>query len=274
MPPPPTPPPAPRTAPSLRAETHGQGERLVLAHGFTQTARVWGSIDLDLAGDHQVVALDMPGHAGSTPLAGSLTEGAGWLGDSGGPGSYLGYSMGARYCLHLALARPDLVERLVLISGTAGIEDPDERRSRRRADEALAAELDPPASSTSPAVPVEAFVRRWLKGPLFSGIDDDRNGLEERLRNTGPGLASSLRTAGTGTQDPLWDRLHELTMPVLIITGGDDVKFTRVGGRMAAAIGPHASHRVLAGAGHAPHLQQPSEVSGLVRSHLAGDRRS
>jgi 2-succinyl-6-hydroxy-2,4-cyclohexadiene-1-carboxylate synthase len=258
----------------LRAETRGQGPRLVLAHGFTQTARVWGSLDHDLAGDHQVVAVDMPGHAGSTPLAGSLTEGAAWLGDSGGPGSYLGYSMGARYCLHLALARPDLVERLVLISGTAGIEDPDERRSRRRADEALAAELDPPASSPSPAVPVETFVRRWLEGPLFSGIDEARSGVEERLRNTGSGLASSLRTAGTGTQDPLWDRLPELTMPVLIVTGGDDTKFTELGHRMAAAIGPRASHRVLAGAGHAPHLQQPSVVAAWVRSHLAGDRRS
>jgi 2-succinyl-6-hydroxy-2,4-cyclohexadiene-1-carboxylate synthase len=162
----------------------------------------------------------------------------------------------------------------VLVSGTAGIDDPDERRSRRRADEALADELDPPASSTSPALPVEAFVRRWLEGPLFSGIDGTRNGLEERLRNTGPGLASSLRTAGTGTQDPLWDRLPELTMPVLIVTGGDDVKFTGLGRRMAAALGPHASHRVVPGAGHAPHLQQPSEVSGLVRSHLAGEARS
>jgi 2-succinyl-6-hydroxy-2,4-cyclohexadiene-1-carboxylate synthase len=246
----------------------------VLAHGFTQTSRVWGSIDLDLARDHQVVGVDMPGHAGSTPLVGSLTEGAAWLGESGGPASYLGYSMGARYCLHLALARPDLVERLVLVSGTAGIDDPDERRWRRRADEALAAELDPPASSPSPAVPVEAFVRRWLEGPLFSGIDEARNGREERLRNTGPGLASSLRTAGTGTQDPLWDRLAELTMPVLIVTGGDDVKFTQLGRRMAAAVGAGASHRVIAGAGHAPHLQQPSEVSGLVRSHLAGDGRS
>jgi 2-succinyl-6-hydroxy-2,4-cyclohexadiene-1-carboxylate synthase len=274
MPPPSTPTPAPRTASSLHTETRGQGPRLVLAHGFTQTARVWGSIDLDLARDHLVVAVDMPGHAGSTPLAGSLTEGAAWLGDAGGPASYLGYSMGARYCLHLALTRPELVERLVLVSGTAGIDDPDERRRRRRADEALAAELDPTGPSPTTAIPVEAFVRRWLEGPLFSGIDATRNGLEERLRNTGPGLASSLRTAGTGTQEPLWDRLAELTMPVLIITGGEDVKFTDLGRRMAAAVGPRASHRVIAGAGHAPHLQQPPEVAGLVRRHLAGDGRN
>ena len=63
-------------------------------------------------------------------------------------------------------------------------------------------------------------------------------------------------------------------MPVLIVTGGDDTKFTELGRRMAAAIGPRASHRVLAGAGHAPHLQQPSVVAAWVRSHLAGDRRS
>ncbi len=102
---------------------------------------------------------------------------------------------------------------------------------------------------------------------MFAGISPSADGLDERLRNTGPGLASSLRLAGTGTQRPLWDSIGRLSMPVLIVTGALDQKFTTLGLRMAEAIGPNASRAVVPGAGHAPHLQRPDEVADLVRAH-------
>ena len=244
-----------------------------MAHGFTQTGRLWGSLDMRLAGQHRVVRVDMPGHAGSTDVAADLATGARLLAEAGGRGTYLGYSMGARFCLHLALSQPAHVDALVLISGTAGIADPVERRRRRMSDEALAEQLDPIDSPSSTAVPVETFVRRWLESPLFAGITPEDNGLAERLRNTGPGLATSLRRAGTGTQEPMWDRLGELHVPVLVITGDQDEKFTVLGRQMVGAIGPHAVHAVVAGAGHAPHLQQPHEVAELVRAHMASAGR-
>jgi 2-succinyl-6-hydroxy-2,4-cyclohexadiene-1-carboxylate synthase len=260
-------PPAP-AGPGLHVETVGNGPRLVMAHGFTQTGRVWGSLDTALAADHRLALVDMPGHGGSSAVRASLVEGAELLAAVGGRSTYLGYSMGARFCLHLALARPDLVEGLVLISGTAGIEDDDERGARRRADDGLADQLDPPAGA-GPAVPVATFVRRWLDGPLFAGISPEADGFDQRVANTGPGLASSLRLAGTGTQEPQWGALATLDMPVLIISGGADEKFTALGRRMAGAIGANAAHVVVDGAGHAPHLQWPDEVAGLIRSHLA-----
>ena len=237
-----------------------------MAHGFTQTGRVWGGVDVDLATDHQVVRVDMPGHGDSSGVAAGLEDGALLLGEAGGRATYLGYSMGARFCLHLALARPDLVDGLVLISGTAGIDDEEERRRRRASDDELADELDP-GPGGNPPLSVGTFVRRWLEGPMFAGISPTAIGLDERLRNTGPGLASSLRLAGTGTQQPRWDTIGSLAMPVLIITGELDQKFTTLGRRMADAIGPGASRCVVAGAGHAPHLQRPHEVAALVRDH-------
>ena len=255
------------TATTLHAETVGHGPRLVMAHGFTQTGRVWGSIDDNLASDHQVVRVDMPGHAGSSSVRVGLVDGALALGGVGGRASYLGYSMGARFCLHLALARPDLVESLVLISGTAGIDAAAERQQRRVSDGALADELDP-ASGDGVALPVETFVRRWLNAPLFAGVSPGADGFDQRLRNTGAGLASSLRLAGTGTQRPLWEILGRLSMPVLIISGAMDEKFTALGSRMAEAIGANATRAVVPGAGHAPHLQRPDEVVTLVRAHL------
>jgi 2-succinyl-6-hydroxy-2,4-cyclohexadiene-1-carboxylate synthase len=241
------------------------GARLVMAHGFTQTHRVWGGLDILLGSDHRVVALDMPGHGRSAAVRANLDQGAELMAAVGAKATYLGYSMGARFTLHLALAHPGLVERLILISGTAGLEDEAARRDRRRADEHLADQLDPPDGQGG-AVPVDVFVSRWLDGPLFAGIDETANGFAERVANTGAGLASSLRLAGTGTQRPLWDRLGELTMPVLIVTGGLDAKFTVLGDRLARAIGSNASMVTVPEAGHAPHLQRPDLVARAVRS--------
>jgi 2-succinyl-6-hydroxy-2,4-cyclohexadiene-1-carboxylate synthase len=109
-----------------------------------------------------------------------------------------------------------------------------------------------------------------MANPMFSGVDSGADGFSERLTNTGPGLASSLRWAGTGTQLPLWEKLERLTMPVLVITGGNDVKFSRLGSRLVDAVGGRGSLAVVPESGHAPHLQRPDVVAGLVRAHLSG----
>ncbi|MHB1709881.1 MAG: alpha/beta fold hydrolase [Acidimicrobiales bacterium] len=261
----------------LHADVIGRGNRIVMAHGFTQTGRLWGSLDSMLAADHEVMRVDMPGHGRSSRILADLTQGARLLGTTGGEAVYLGYSMGARFCLHLAVSQPELVRSLVLISGTAAIEDADHRAARRVQDEALADQLDPPHASeeTGAEQPVDAdqariddFLQAWLANPLFGRVPETANGLPERRSNTGPGLASSLRLAGTGTQHSLWTRIGRLSMPVLIVTGDQDVKFTEVGRRMAAAIGGNATHIIIRRCGHSPHLQRPAWVAEAVRSHL------
>ena len=253
---------------STTGHRHGAGHRVVLAHGFTQTGRVWGGLAEDLAADHELVLVDLPGHGGSSEVRADLRQGATLLGAAGGPGDYLGYSLGARFCLHLALSRPDLVRRLVLVSGTAGIDDAAERTARRAADEALARRLDP-GDGTAPEDSVATFVDRWVGNPMFGRVSDVANGIDERKRNTAAGLASSLRLAGTGTQEPLWDRLGGLRPPVLVVTGGRDAKFTELGRRLVAAVGPGARLVVVDDADHAPHLQQPDAVAAAVRAFLA-----
>ncbi len=265
-------PTAAETVTRLSTETTGSGPRLVLAHGFTQTGGIWGPMADDLATDHQVVSVDMPGHGRSSAVRADLSAGARLLVDAGGTGTYLGYSMGARFCLPRRTVSPDRVRSLILISGTAGIEDDRLRMERLAADESLASDLDPlpgegPAKDERERL--DAFLRRWLDRPLFAGIPDGRSGLAERRMNTTAGLASSLRLAGTGTQRPLWDQLHLLSMPVLVITGERDTKFTALGARMAEAIGANAIHAVVPGVGHTAHLEDPGAVTAVVRAHLA-----
>src|SRR5262249_2538161 len=140
------------------------------------------------------------------------------LGDAGGRATYVGYSMGGRLCLQLALDRPDVVERLVLISATAGIASEAERAARRAEDEALAAQLA--------RVGVDAFLEQWLRQPMFASLDPEAAGLDDRKRaNTVARLTHQLVTLGQGVQEPLWDRLGELEMPVALIAGERDERY-------------------------------------------------
>ena len=261
-----SPPPSPAVlATRLRAATGPAGPAgpagpLVLVHGFTQTSRCWGPVDDELAADHDLVLVDAPGHGRSSTAVLDLVAGGRALAEAGGPGTYIGYSMGARLCLHAALDQPERVERLVLISGTGGLDQADDRAERRRSDRALADHLE--------AVGVAAFVDEWLRLPLFAGLPPERAHRVERLANTSAGLASSLREAGTGTQQPLWSRLGRLAMPVLVVAGAEDRKFVALAERLAATIGGDAELAVVARAGHTVHLEQPEAFLTRLRDWL------
>jgi 2-succinyl-6-hydroxy-2,4-cyclohexadiene-1-carboxylate synthase len=229
--------------------------RLVLVHGFNQTGRSWDTVTSRLPEGFDVVALDAPGHAG-VPVAADLWGAAEMIASVGGRATYVGYSMGARLALHVALAHPGLVERLALLGSTPGIRDLNERAERRRSDDSLAASIV--------ADGVEAFLDRWLANPMFAGLGEAAAQRDDRLRNTAEGLAGSLRTCGTGAQDDLWPRLAELDMPTLLMAGADDQKFADIAAEMAPLIGAHATVRLVEQAGHAAHLEQPGRFVELV----------
>jgi len=235
----------------------------VLVHGFAQTARCWGPVADDLARDHEVVALDLPGHGAAPHPAQDLVATAALIGEQGGRGTYVGYSFGGRACLRLALDHPDLVDRLVLVGATAGLDGEAARAERRATDEALARRIE--------AHGVGAFLDTWLALPLFSGLPERYHFREERLRNSAAQLAASLRLAGTGAQEPLWGRLGELAarrLPVLVVAGTLDTKFTALAERLATGIGPTAQLAPVEGAGHTAHLEQPEAFLAALRAWL------
>jgi len=217
--------------------------RLVLVHGFTQTGRSWDPL-LPALHEHEVIAVDAPGHGANAERHAKLPEIGRLLGRYG-PATYVGYSMGGRMCLHVP---PTAMTGLVLISATAGIEDEDERAVRRASDEALADRIE--------AIGVEAFLEEWLALPLFAGLRAEAANRQARLENTAPGLASSLRLAGTGVQVPRWDRLQEIDVPVLVVAGALDAKFVAIAERLSSAL-PDAELAIIEGAGHTVHLEQP-----------------
>ena len=242
---------------------HSARSRVTLVHGFAQNSACIGPLADAVAEVHEVVAVDAPGHGGSLDhLDADLGRGAELLVATGGPGDYIGYSMGGRLCLHTAVHHPEVVERLVLISTTAGIEDARARAERAEWDERHAARLE--------EIGLDAFIEEWLALPLFTSLPSWARFDDERRANAVAGLAASLRRAGTGSMDPLWDDLPGLSCPVLIVTGIRDERYTELGERMADAIGDNAHLVTIAGAGHSTHLEQPSPTAQAVLEFLAG----
>ena len=78
-------------------------------------------------------------------------------------------------------------------------------------------------------------------------------------------MAASLRNCGTGSQSPLWSHLPRLEIPVLVIAGTEDKKFSELGTRMVNAIGANARFLAIPG-GHAVHLENPSVTAQVVGS--------
>jgi len=234
-------------------------DRVVFAHGFTQTAKTWADIEAALPTDIQTVAVDLPGHGSAGDIVSDLWGAADHLVDSGGPATYVGYSMGGRVALHAALAHPDMVQRLVLIGATAGIDDNDERAERRSADERLADHVE--------TIGVAQFIDEWLRNPLFAGLTPATAQRGDRLRNTEAGLASSLRTCGTGTQQPLWERLDEITCPTLLLVGERDAKFRVLANRLAEGI-RDARTEVVATSGHCTHLEAPAATAAAIAAFV------
>ncbi len=243
----------------LHVEREGTGSPVVLVHGFTQTLRAWDAVARDLSVYRTVVRVDLPGHGDSGDVrVRDVEEAAAMLGDACGEATYVGYSLGGRVCLRLALDRPDLVRALALVSTSPGIENANERASRAQIDEALAASIERDG--------VEAFLDRWLAQPMFAGVPDDAR--HDRLRNTASGLAHALRALGQGVTPPMWDRLDRLAMPVALIVGERDEKYREIARRMRALLQSRPRLGVVPNAGHAVHVEEPALTAGAIERFL------
>ena len=238
---------------------------VVLLHGFTHTGASWDPVVAALGESYRALAPDIRGHGSASDRAPVTLEAV--LDDLAGVApprfTLVGYSMGGRIALHAAAPALDPVlatriDRLVLIGASPGIADPAERAARRAADEELAEVLE----SSS----IEEFARRWARTPVLAGLP--RAVLAtvhaDRLRSRPDGLARALRGLGTGTLPSLWDRLGEIAVPVALVVGERDEKFAAIAAEMASSGLPDAETIVVAGAGHAVHLEAPGRVAGVI----------
>jgi len=239
----------------------GMTTTVVLLHGFAGTRLGWEFVLRALDGEpYRPLALDLRGHGAARdarPITFEACAGDVLAAAPPEPFVLCGYSMGGRVALHVALAAPERVSRLVLVGATPGLETEAERAARRRSDERLA--------DFAEDEPIEDFADLWARQRLFTGDPPDAVAFAraDTLRNDPRALAAALRGIGTGQQAPLWDRLGELTMPVTVMAGERDEKFVTIGRRMAAAL-PDAELVVVPGAGHGLSREAPQAVAAAI----------
>ena len=217
-----------------------------LLPGFSQTAGAWDAVCAALPHSARARPLDIPALRSFEETAGAFVP--------EGSGVWAGYSMGGRLALWIALEHPELVEALALISTNPGINDDRQRRVRRDSDEELAGFIESSGH--------DAFFDRWLAQPLFSGLDPVA-ARQHRLTSA-PELANQLRTLGQGAQQPLWDRLPELSMPVAVVAGARDERYAAIAGQTAAGIGSNGKLHLVPGAGHALLQEAPAAVADIL----------
>jgi 2-succinyl-6-hydroxy-2,4-cyclohexadiene-1-carboxylate synthase len=250
----------------------GDGPALLLLHGFTGSHATWAPFADEWSG-FTTIAVDIVGHGQSDSprdpdryrMERCVEDLVAVLDRFGVERTaVVGYSMGGRAALHLALFAPARLHALVLESASTGIDDPCGRAARVRSDFALAEAIERDG--------IESFVEHWEALPLFASQRRLPTAVREslrrqRLQNSALGLANSLRAMGAGAQAPLSRRLREVRVPVLLLAGSLDDKYRRLAQRMEAEL-PHARVEIVPDAGHAVHLEQPDVFAQLVRSFL------
>lgn len=248
----------------LGHETIGNGaKRIVLLHGFTQTRSIWLETAhhvVDALPDTHCLLVDLPGHGESQDVAADPHTTTTLLSSLSGRATYVGYSLGARVALRTSMDHPDAVDRLVLVSGTGGIEDTNERQRRACDDDALADRIE--------RIGVEAFLDEWLAMPIFRDLPTHLSARPDRAKNSARGLAASLRGFGQGRQEPMWSSLRELRCPLLAIAGARDVKYVAIARRLADLASYGAFH-IIEDAGHSVVLEQPVQLANQIAYWMA-----
>lgn len=264
----------------LEPRGHDVRPCVFLLHGFTGSRANWEPLTEQLMPWLDVLTVDLLGHGESDAPADparyamehassdlrALLDAV--LGER--HVHLLGYSMGGRLALHLAqhltacatLPQPRRVQSLVLESASPGLATEAERHARRVRDQALATRVEREG--------VMRFVDFWQSIPLFASQQRLDAHTRERLRtqrlaNRATGLANSLRGMGTGVQPSLWEKLSTLPLPVLLITGDEDLKFEAIARAMQKRLPSGATHIAIPNAGHTVHLEQPLAYATVVR---------
>ena len=254
-------PPSPKTVDAggrqLQYLEVGEGEPLVLVHGFGGDLNNWMFVQPALAEKHRTIALDLPGHGGSSKdvgagdaeaLAGAVEATLDTLGIRGA--RLAGHSMGAAIAVLVAARRPELVSALTLIApaglGTevngAFIAGFVRMQRRKDAQETLSLLVHDPALVS----------RRMIEDVLrYKRLD---------------GVESALQTIARAWFDgdrqrvSVRDQLASLRVPVRIIWGKDDRIIPP-----SHAQGLSDVH-ILDAAGHLPHLEKSGEVLRLMKA--------
>lgn len=237
----------------------------VYLHGFLGAPAAWREVAARL-GDTAPDAPTLPGHGPApwTPAGdfAAIIDAFAARVLPAEPVTLVGYSLGARVALSVAMRHPARVARLVLVGVAYGLDEARDREARVRSDGSLADAIERDG--------VARFVDAWESVPLFDSqrsLPNDRLAAQRAWRtlHTARGLAWSLRALGLGQQPPYRAAFSRSTLPVTLVTGALDEKFTAIAREMVR-MRTNVRHAVIEGVGHNAVLEAPDRVAEVIAS--------
>jgi len=225
-------------------------------HGFAQSPECWAA----LCGPGDACPR-LPGHGMAPEDVPSFTELASRLAARLEPATHLvGYSMGGRLALAIALQVPARVDRLTIISAHPGIADPSERARRAADDERLASSIEDRGMTS--------FVEDWEALPMWASqrrLAPSARAAQRaaRLTHQEHGLSAVLRKLGPGVMPDLWPAIRALPMPVDLVVGALDHRYVQIARAMADVI-PHATLHIVDEVGHNVVLEAPRTLATIL----------
>jgi 3-oxoadipate enol-lactonase len=247
-----------------QAGSPGSDRAVLLLHGFTLDTRMWDDQFLPLAAEHRVIRCDLRGFGRSTLPAANYAHAddlAAMLAALGvRRAKVVGLSAGGRVGIDLALKHPALVERLVLLDTFIGgyVPSPGYRDS-------FAAIV---AKARGGDIPAAKLL--WLAHPLFAPANE-QPALAERL-SLMVRWYSGYHWTQTNPEQPLAppavQRLAELKLPVLGLTGERDIEDVHAQARLLGQGVKGIVQRVIPGVGHMSNMEAPEAVNRELLAFL------
>jgi len=241
---------------------------VALLHGFTGSPSSWDEVVARMPGDWTVLAPALVGHRGgpkcdpSHGFAAEVDRLADWIArKSPGPAHLVGYSLGARLALGMLVRHPKRFARATLIGLNPGLSDETQRKARVLVDEHWCELLETHG--------IDAFARAWQDQPLFASqrsLSAEVLAAQHQIRlDQDPrGLSCALRQLGLGAM-PCWrSRLSDIEVPVHLVSGAQDEKFSALASDVAAQLARATVERV-PGVGHNPVLESPALVAETLQ---------
>lgn len=233
---------------------------LLLLHAGIADSRMWAPQVESFAAEFRVRAFDLPGF-GSEPLVPGVISYVDWVAERTPPGAaVVGASFGGRVALDLALERPELVSRLVLVAPALGGWSWSEEAQAGFAEEEDALERGDLAGAAA------AQARMWLPDTAAPEV---RTLVEEMtVRTYELQLPVESEVEIVWPEPPARERLEEVTVPTLLVVGDRDLPDMLAIVSLLESSIPAASTAAVEGAGHLPSLERPDELNRLVQDFL------
>ncbi|ABL66102.1 2-succinyl-6-hydroxy-2,4-cyclohexadiene-1-carboxylate synthase [Chlorobium phaeobacteroides] len=242
--------------------------RIVFLHGFLGSKEEWRSLALSIENRYSSLIVDLPGHGEAPSLEVAARTGffertaealAQIISVEASPPCFLvGYSMGGRLALFLALRFPELFSKVIILSASPGLQTLGERSRRQKQDDQIARKIEKN---------FEGFLRFWYEQPLFFSLKNHprfRETEQKRQQNNPGELALALRLLGTGVQPSLWDELADNRIPIAFFAGEKDPKFVEIGMQMVKLC-PSSNLEIFADCGHALHIENREEFTSRLK---------